>query len=353
MGRKIFWFSFLLALSCQYIVWTRLAHKDIDMWASQAVYVGTQDSRQFDFTKAYAHPGATIIDGVLIVNRISGLSPVKSLIIFLSVFNSIVISLISFYCYINSKKTLWWAGALATFSLNNLFAVCTPPTAVSALLTVLLLLVSLYVYRQRFIKIKHLLMWTVVAGFNIATRVDVGIFFAIAFIILIKPKISLKTIIYLLTGVALIFIIINPYMWYMPLQHIKDLGYKILYHYYYLTPRQISISEIFFASKFAFISILLALSFIFIKKHVAFPLPNPLITLLGAVTFIALFVILRSGYQSIRYLIPFIFIWELLFPLFLLTLVTKGVFNRNILSVSIIALIAGSQILLSVFGILI
>jgi hypothetical protein len=86
-----------------------------------------------------------------------------------------------------------------------------------------------------------------------------------------------------------------------------------------------------------------------LRKKITFPIPKSLIITLGSVTTIGSLIIFSSQYQSIRYLIPFIFMWELLLPLFIFTLIENGKYNKKALIVFIIILIVGSQMFLSMF----
>jgi len=65
--------------------------------------------------------------------------------------------------------------------------------------------------------------WVIVAGLVLATRIDTGILGIAGFGLFLFTRLSIRKLCFLFLGAFLVFCIVNPYMWYMPMQHLKDL----------------------------------------------------------------------------------------------------------------------------------
>jgi len=310
---------------------------DVGMWAQQAEYVITKNPKQFDFAVAYAHPGATIIDGVALTHFLFGLPYSQAIIYFLSFADALIIAFMVVLCYQITPKTWWWMGTLALFTVNYMNDFATPTTAVSSLLVALLLLVTL---RFRF------WWWAIVAGLALATRVDIGLFI-VGLGLYLSTRLSLQKVVLLAFGVFFVFCLVNPYMWYMPVQHLKDLLYKMTWHYTEFTPSFLSIYEVVLVSGLAIVSLFLAGGIIWQKKQVKLLIPLALFLSLIFVTVIGIGVIVTSSYQASRYLTPYVSIWELLLPLFLFTL-AKQTRHYRIVCIITTIFIAVSQTYLSI-----
>jgi len=131
------------------------------------------------------------------------------------------------------------------------------------------------------------------------------------------------------------------------MQHLKDLVYKITWHYSGFTPSYLSISDILKLSGMTVLSIFLVGGFLFIKPKIFISISQSLINCLGIITVIGIGIITTSDYQSPRYLTPIIFMWELLLPLFIFTL-AKQTKHYKIISIFFIIFIAVSQTYLSI-----
>lgn len=323
---------------------------DGQMWADQAMYVQTNDPRQFNFRTAYGHPGATVIDGVILIHTLSGLPYSISITIFLTFIDALLIAAICTLCFKLKSKTWWWLGALIMFSSNVLFISATPPSAVVSLLIVLLGLISLYIYQQDKNQSGIVdTIWAVVAGLAIATRADIGSITALAFLIFLKLKLSWEKILTLGLGTGVTFAIVDSYMWYMPVQHLKDLIYKMTFHYADYTATHLALPELVQISDIALISILLAIGFVLLKKRVKFPLPTAFAVTCGILTAICTTIFLTARSQAPRYFMPLIFIWELMLPLLVFTLFPKvKQSTQRTLPVLFLVLLAGYQIFLLV-----
>lgn len=346
MTKRIFAISLIIALILQYLRWSNLPYVlDGQMWADQARYVQTNNPNQFNFLAAYGHPGATVIDGVILIHTLGRTSYSVSMVIFLTLFNALLIAAICTLCFKLYPKNLWWLGTLIMFSSNVLFASATPPSAVVSLLIVLLALISLYIYQSGIVNP----IWAILAGLAVATRADIGSISALAFWVFLKLKLGWKKIFSLGLGAGLTFIIVDTYMWYMPIQHLKDLIHKMTFHYADYTVIHLAFPELVQISDIALISIFLTFGFIFLKKKLKFPLPTSFAVICGILTIICSTIFLTARSQAPRYFMPLIFIWELIFPLLILTLISKVKQSaKHPLPALFLILLAGYQIFLLV-----
>jgi len=328
MPRYILVVSFVLSCIFLRIGWIGFAMLDQGMWASQASFMQTGDARQFDLGMAYGHPGGPVIIGTTLIHKVFGYSYLDSLNTFLIVFCGLIIAITCTICYLLKKDLYWILIVLVILSLSRLYDSLTPPSGVAALLFVLLSIVTLYIYTKKDTKNNLLLFsWAVVAGLATATRVDMGTIGLFVFVLLLKQILSWKQISAMILVAFVTFCVSDPYMWYMPIQHIGDLLYKITYHYADYTPIHMSFSTVIISSCFAFVSIFLALALSFLKKEIEHPLPLRYLYTVLVMTVYLYAVFLTAHYQAIRYFVPLIFIWEVFLPIYIFSIIDHLEFN--------------------------
>jgi hypothetical protein len=332
MAKKIFIFSLVIASIIQGFIFVKLDIVDLNMWAKQAEYVQTGNPAQFDFLQAYGHPGGPIIEGTIFFHSVFGLSYRNSLLIFMTILNSLAIAGASVLCYFISKNSLWWLTIVAILSSNWLYIFSTPPSIVVSILICLLGLFSLYIYEKKEIKPPALALLSILIGLVISTRVDVGAVMVVSFLIFMKPKIIWRQIFFIILGAGLFFILFDPFMWFMPIQHVSDLLFKIIYHYEYFAPSKISLFYMFNISTFLLLSIFLSAASLFLKEKNKLPIPPRFIYTLFITTIVLCFIFFTSQYQTPRYFLPIINIWETLLPLLIFSLASnlKPVFSKII-----------------------
>jgi len=323
MVKKIFAFSFVTACLIQSFMFAKLGMADFDVWAKQAEYVQTNNPAQFDFLLAYGHPGGPIIEGVLFFHNVLGFSYDGSLMIFIIIIDGLAIAGASTICYLLSKNNLWWPIVLVILSANDLYLSSTPPSTIASLLISFLSLYSLYIYEKNKLKTGSLIFWGIIAGLIVATRVDIGLVMIFSFLVFLKPKISWRQT-FLIFGITNIsFVLFDPFMWYMPFQHLKDLIFKIVFHYEYFDTIKMSLSQVLNISALLLVSVFFAVVFLFLKEKIKSPLPTRFIYILLAVTVALYIVFLTAQCQNSRYFLPLINIWQMLLPLFLFSLTSN------------------------------
>jgi|ERR1035437_156534 hypothetical protein len=328
MSKYIFIIAFIVSSVFQGVSWVEFGIVDGGLWASQAQYVQTHDTREFNFLGAYGHPGGTIVEGTALIHDVFKIDYYNSLITFLVIFDSIIISSICVLSYKLRKRHIWWIITLATLSLDRLYDSLTPASVVATLLFVFLSLLTLYLYENEITK-KKIIIWSLIAGMLIATRIDIGCVSTVAFIVLLVQKLKWKDMLSVLTGIILSFCIFDPFMWFMPIQHLRDLIFKITYHYSDIAATHMTFISLLSFSSIAFISMILSIILLILqkKKKVIAPIPPAYTYTLLVLSGILYTVYLTAHEQTTRYFVPLVFIWEVFLPLFIFCLIPLVDFN--------------------------
>ena len=321
-------YIFISALSVSILIQGFLLLKpamaDMSMWASEAKYVVENNPAEFNFMAAYGHPGGPIIEGVILIHYLSGVTYDNSLTIFILVMNVLLITGSCLLCYFLSLDNYWWPLALSCLSMNRLYAVgSTPPSTLAALLIVFLCLFSLLIYKKEKISTLSLIAWVILAGLTIATRSDIGVVMSAALFIFIRPKLDIRQVLYAFFGVVAAFVLFDPFMWFMPIRHLGDLIIKAVMHYEYFAPSRLGLLSIIGISSFSVVSMFLAAIFLYKRNEMESPVPKNFIIIMLVTTAILYTIFLTSQFQSARYFLPLVLIWETMLPLFIFNLISN------------------------------
>ena len=319
---------FILSALLQGITWKGHVLMDDSMWGNQTKFVLHNDTAQeFDFGAGYGHPGGPVIEGTAIIHGITRMRYDYSVDTLVVLFNSFIITLIYALCCVLKKDRLWGITAVIVLSLNWLYKVTTPPSAMAATLFVLLCLLTLYIYEQKKqVPPKYLWLWGLAAGMIVATRIDIGtVSFAVLLLFLwISKSVNWKKMLLLGFGSFGAFVLFNPFMWFMPIQHVKDLIHKVTYHYADFAQINLSAMYICSISSLAFMGIAISIFFAIYYKKIKSPIASPFIYTTIALTVLLHIIFFTSRYKAERYFVPMIFFWEIILPLYVFTLLDKA-----------------------------
>ncbi len=319
--------TILFVFLVQFFYWQHTTLMDRAMWGAQAEYVWEGDARAFDAGHAYGHPGGPIVLGTIALAAPGIFSYDSALIIFLSLAVAGIVAGI-FITTLKLRKNMYWsASVVGLLSAHPLYLDATAPSIVAGLLVVLLSLVTVYTHEQSK-KIPLFIVWGLISGILIATRVDIGVFSATAFGLLLLLRHGVGAM--FIAGVTAFatFFIMNPFMWFMPFQHLLDIISKITYHYAAFVPTELSVGTILSISFLSLISMALIGWNEVIEKVPL--LPRAYLILLLLLTCLLYVIFLTSTYQAIRYFIPVILIWEILLPFYVLSMLHQS--NNSFLS---------------------
>ncbi len=338
----VFVFSFVT----QVFIWQYEYMLDVQLWADQGRYFAEGDNRQFDMRAGYGHPGGPIILGTVLANQVFNLPyDIKTMSYVMATMCALVITAISLLCFFLEKNT-WWVAVAGLLSINNLYFHSTPPSGLASLLAALLCLFTLFIYKKKpeEIREKYLILWGLVGGVLVATRADIGAVLVSVFtLMLFIHKLNLRKIFLSLASAFLAFLLFDPYMWTIPLTHLKDLLFKVTFHYFDYRPAPIPLDMVLSASALLLVSMaLFILAYISRKKFKGdFQVPFTFGWVLVFVTVGLYAIFLTSKYQAIRYFVPIIFIWEALLPSILFSWVSVLDFKKiNKSTISIVLTIA-------------
>lgn len=344
MMKSVFIISFLLSTLFHGVFLNKIGIADIGLWASQADYFLNSDSRQFDFLGAYGHPGGPIIIGTAFINVLSGFSYELSLLILMLVFTGLLISISCVICFYILRSHFIWIIVLLILSINPLYEYSTPPSNLASLLSVLLCLFTILLSRKELeIDNRYIVLWSVISGFLISTRLDVGLLISLVLLISFYKKINIDKFFLLILTITISFVILNPYMWYMPVDHIGDILYKIIYHYEFFEEVRLGFDYVISFSSIAIVGLMMSFWVIYLKMDF---LPKKLIIALTILTFFLYLVFLSSRYQASRYFLPIILIWEVFLPMSFFVIMEKYYQGKNVFLRLLASIIVGIYLLL-------
>lgn len=313
---------FFIVICTQFLVLDKMT-LDRSMWADQASYFGTNDERQYDFLLAYGHPGGPIIEGTIVLNKLFSINYDNALFYFLLFFGSLIITLICYLIYLLKKNLFFVLTTFLVIGFHRFYAELTPTSYVASLLFVLQAFFSLYLYGNREkLKFKDILGFSILSGLIMATRIDIGFIGTLFFGIYLLPKMSIRDFIYAVFLILGSFLLFDPYMWYMPFQHISDLAYKFIYHYEFFVTTKMNLLNIFSISIFPLFSLLI-LFFLSIFDIKQISLNLRFYFMLLVVFIFTYFIFINSQITTVRYFVPIILMWEVLMPILILDLLSS------------------------------
>ena len=351
--------AFLTACLGQGFVFFNVGILDEAFWADQARYVEAGSPEQYNAAHAYGHPGGPVILGTIAVHHLAGISYETALPVFLTLFNSIVIATIATLCCRLRPDSLWWLPVVGTLSVDKLYTVSTPTSAVVGPLLVLLTLVTLCIVEQEKVSWRWLAGWSLVAGLAVATRFDIGSITTLCLFAVLVSGLGTTLRWRQFAGMAMAafaaFVICDPYMWSMPLQHVGDLLGKAALHHQTFARNKLDPGEVASLSSLAFLGLAFTLLAQAVPGVARKKLPAVFVWALLALTVALYGIFLSASYQAARYFIPIVFIWQAFLPLQLFDLVAGLRFQslrtevargraRQLCAALVVLLLVGSQI---------
>ncbi len=296
---------------------------DIDVWANEAEYLVTGNPLGFE-GGGYGYPAGPIIYGIISIHHATGITYHDSVLVFVTLFVSLIVSLCCVIAYLIQKKFWWPAAIFLTLSLAPMYQHATPTSSSISVIAVLLCLFTLYLLKIP-VGRTLLIWWGITAGFMLCTRLDVGsIMVAMCGAFLLASYGWRKLVLPFMAGV-ITFAIFDPFLWLIPVKHAKDMIIRITYHYFEYPGPPLDHNLVAIFSVLAFSAMILGAVSLFSKEKSLMP---PVFTFtLFAVTAFLYGVFLTSHSQAMRYFQPMIFIWETLFPLFMFEFISRFRFS--------------------------
>jgi hypothetical protein len=121
-----------------------------------------------------------------------------------------------------------------------------------------------------------------------------------------------------ITGGVLSFFLADPFLWFMPAQHVIDLLSKFTLHYSYLgSRRHLLWFEWVNGIPLALIAIAWFL-ILYLRRRLSNIIPTQVLLVFLGITVAAVLMLTSSKFQAVRYLYPLTIVWEIFLPLFAL-----------------------------------
>jgi hypothetical protein len=269
-----------------------------------------------------------------------------------------VIATIATVCRRLRPDSLWWLPVVGTLSVDKLYAVSTPTSAVVGPLLVLLTLVTLRItlgiLEQEKVSWRWLAGWSLVAGLAVATRFDIGSITTLFLFGVLATTLRWRQLVGMAAAAFAVFVFCDPYMWYMPVQHVGDLLGKAALHHQTFARNLLDQGEVVSLSSVAFLGLAFTLLAQMAPGVARKKLPAVFVWALLALTVALYGIFLSASYQAVRYFIPIVFTWQVFLPLQLFDLVAGLRFPslrtevararaRAICAALIVLLLVGSQ----------
>lgn len=316
-AQYIFYGIFLFSFAVQLAMRKQYIFLDTAMWADQIKYFLTNDPRVFDYYAAYGHPGTTLIVLGSLLNLIFGFSYNTAIIISISTLVAGTTAACSVLCFLLYQRLYWWLTTAIMLTFNRLSMYSTPPTEAVMPFIVLIVLATWWTLEQKHtIPKRRFFILGCIFGLSAATRLDVSLLVCIPMAILIMYRQGQKPALLLSIGVGTSFFLANPFLWFMPLQHLSDLIHKFTLHHNLFDRHQvIETINYMHASPLAIVSVLCAY-ILLCQRRLSPIIPSQIIIVYSGISVIGLIMVISSTFQAIRYLYPLIIVWEILLPLF-------------------------------------
>jgi hypothetical protein len=321
---------------------------DAGVWVDQIRYLLDRDPRMVNFFAAYGQPGTTILELGSLLYLLPGVSYAQAFHFSMIIIISGAIAACAALSSILFRHPLAWVTTVFILLPDRQYIVATPPTAAVMPLIVLTILSAwwLWVQNSPHHKWQPVLLGAII-GFSAATRLDASVLAGSMVVIVLWRRFSYRIVLPIIAGAAISFFLSDPYLWFTPLQHIADLVRKFTVHYGgKVMPIDMDYEELMRA--LALPAICFGWTFVLLVRRRLSPImPVPIMIGLSSISFLALAIVLSSTTQNIRYIAPFIVMWEVLLPVLVLDAMAPAV--RKVSHGSLSSEFAISKSLIGIF----
>jgi len=297
---------------------------DGEIWGHQLLNLVGWKPGLLDFDGAYGHPGTTLLE-VAALFHFLGLPDYPSLALGTALWTAALTAACSALCFLLKPRSWWWLASAFLLTFSRFYIDATPPVAVVMPGVTLMVLLSCWLWLQeKAVARSFAALFGVLIGILAATRLDVSLFVGGPLFVLFCYRTGPGAVLPGLAGGVAAFFAGNPFLWFMPVQHLKDLYWKFSYHYaHYHGSVRLS------ALEWAYVMPLALLGMLWFLFQLRAPrkegaLPRPVLIGYLALTLLAVSLLISSRFQAVRYLYPFVTVWEVLLARFILE-ITPGV----------------------------
>ena len=286
------------------------------MWANQIEFFLNKDQKLFDMNAAYGHPGATIISFGSFLYLVFGISCAHALKITIGVLVAGLTAGCAVFCRILFPHSRWWVLVVFVMLFSR-FNVTTPTSLIVMHFVVFIFLYFLCMHFLPLYRTNiHYIFLGILIGLSAATRVDATLLMCAPIVFFLVVNDKKKNVLFVMSGTMMGFWAANPFMWFMPWQHLKDLIGKFFMHYQgFSIPYQLSLLE--WINSIAPAIVCIGVAVILYRRQILQSfVPLSLCLFLLVVVVFGVVIVSISSFQATRYLHPLVMIFEVFLPLF-------------------------------------
>jgi len=295
------------------------------VYLSQDIFTSSPHITFYDANHDYrygSHPGTAFLLPAALLYKL-GLSGPSSLLFAIIILTSFCTASIAAVCHYLRPSSLWWLAAAIILFIHPLYFYSTPTNAIIGPITALLFLLVLVVYEQRHrpLSVNFALFTAFILGLGLSTRLHDTVFIGAPLITFMGAYVNKQRLALMILASAFFAFILNPFLWFIPIEYLKTAILRTSSHIIYTGTPGFHLTPLWvlYYTPLTIISLSLAiLSFILARKKV--PVSSPFLLTLCLITTVFAGLFLTANYQTLRYFYPLIFTWDILLPLFLLSL---------------------------------
>lgn len=340
----VFLTAFVLSLAIQIWIVSVDSFTDQGLWEERLGYL-ERDFHDGTFVQQgySAHPGTVILlmgDGI----HALGFSNGVSLKVAVTILVSLGIGGLALLLKELSPTSWWWLAGTAMATLNPLFTEASPTNAVVAVWTVLLWYFAIFLYQYP--EQKH---WVWI-GFGMSLGIALSAHFGLAalcslpIIFLAGWQQNWQKMGLVLLLVVVVFIGLDPLLWYLPKEHGLLILQRIEVHVFELGVTRLTPLDLPLFAPVALASWVVGLGILWRTWTTSFSRTPLLVAVISTVAISAVFLYAKT--QSVRYFFPLIMLWEVALPLWLFELTKRVRLSHVVVTAAVLALLAAQAVLL-------
>lgn len=311
----------------QYFTWSQWSLVDRHVWEDRITLFQTQlKTGDFDASNEIysGHPGMSIITIGSGIQTLLHKDVRPALAITVSLLVALTITAAGITAHALRPTLPWWPVGALILTAHPLFIGTTPTNAIIAPLIALFALLILWIYEHPD-KAKSWIpsIAGAILGMAVVTRIPTTGLIALPFLVLLANKQYIRSLLIILGTGIITALILDPLFILDPYGHINYIFFRTSLNYTeHVLIYPLTLTIIATRVPFSILSIILGVALTFRKVRTKHTPPARFIYAMLASTALLVIGIYTVRTQSIRYLIPIAFMWDVFLPLFLINLIS-------------------------------
>ena len=304
---------FIISLTVQMFAWANYSYIDEVDW----VPATTEFANGHFFGEEqliYGYPATTLLITATAFIHL-GVNPTLALRYSLAFLLALITSLLALTAYRIRPQSLWWLALAVLFTTHHFYGAATPPSVLIGPLAVLYLLFSIELFERPGSKLAAIMLGATL-GCMTATRFDISSALGLGALIFMTFNGRIRECGLIALTALGTFVLLDPYMFVMPYQHIMSFYDKL-----HLASALSSPPIVREASVFSFLLTVVAFLIVPLMtftKRISPVVSSRIIFWLLCLTFGIGTLLLISPYHPLWYFFPLAAMWEALFALYML-----------------------------------